>query len=172
MQVVRDPFKDSSLMWKSRFLWFQMFLHLWINVIFCPPAVKFRSSPTFFFFSFCFWQERLSESQCLYTETKRNQVVLTDLRRATQYDVQVRARTLAGYGSFSSAAVFRTLPDGKMFLFALEEKSHACNSLFCSQEFFFKILIGVFTLRSFLLWIHRLEDDVLVLSLSWINKLL
>uniref|UniRef100_A0A3Q2XAZ3 receptor protein-tyrosine kinase n=1 Tax=Hippocampus comes TaxID=109280 RepID=A0A3Q2XAZ3_HIPCM len=38
--------------------------------------------------------------------------VLTDLRRATQYEVQVRARTMAGYGSFSPAAVFRTLPDG------------------------------------------------------------
>uniref|UniRef100_A0A672GZ93 receptor protein-tyrosine kinase n=1 Tax=Salarias fasciatus TaxID=181472 RepID=A0A672GZ93_SALFA len=42
---------------------------------------------------------------------KRNQAVLTDLRRATQYEVQVRARTMAGYGSFSPAAVFRTLPD-------------------------------------------------------------
>uniref|UniRef100_A0A3Q2UGX2 receptor protein-tyrosine kinase n=1 Tax=Fundulus heteroclitus TaxID=8078 RepID=A0A3Q2UGX2_FUNHE len=44
--------------------------------------------------------------------TKRNQAVLTDLRRATQYEVQVRARTQAGYGSFSPAVVFRTLPDG------------------------------------------------------------
>uniref|UniRef100_A0A3P9LV34 receptor protein-tyrosine kinase n=1 Tax=Oryzias latipes TaxID=8090 RepID=A0A3P9LV34_ORYLA len=43
----------------------------------------------------------------------RNQVVLTDLRRATQYEVQVRARTQAGYGSFSPAAIFRTLPDGE-----------------------------------------------------------
>uniref|UniRef100_A0A3B3VNM6 receptor protein-tyrosine kinase n=1 Tax=Poecilia latipinna TaxID=48699 RepID=A0A3B3VNM6_9TELE len=33
-------------------------------------------------------------------KTKRNQAVLTDLRRATQYEVQVRARTQAGYGSF------------------------------------------------------------------------
>lgn len=44
--------------------------------------------------------------------------MLTDLRRATQYEVQVRARTMAGYGSFSPAAVFGTLPDGT---FALEE---------------------------------------------------
>uniref|UniRef100_A0A3Q3B0B6 receptor protein-tyrosine kinase n=1 Tax=Kryptolebias marmoratus TaxID=37003 RepID=A0A3Q3B0B6_KRYMA len=58
-------------------------------------------------------------------DSKKNEVVLTDLRRATQYEVQVRARTLAGYGSFSSPAAFRTLPDGNMFLFALEEKSHA-----------------------------------------------
>ncbi|KAM4727418.1 ephrin type-B receptor 4a [Anableps anableps] len=57
-------------------------------------------------------KERRSEIPCSYTETKRNQAVLTDLRRATQYEVQVRARTQAGYGSFSPAVVFRTLPDG------------------------------------------------------------
>uniref|UniRef100_A0A672H3G8 receptor protein-tyrosine kinase n=1 Tax=Salarias fasciatus TaxID=181472 RepID=A0A672H3G8_SALFA len=57
-------------------------------------------------------KDRRSEDQCHYTESKRNQAVLTDLRRATQYEVQVRARTMAGYGSFSPAAVFRTLPDG------------------------------------------------------------
>ncbi|MEQ2197098.1 hypothetical protein XENOCAPTIV_022928, partial [Xenoophorus captivus] len=62
-------------------------------------------------FSFL-WQERRSENPCSYTETSRNQAVLTDLRRATQYEVQVRARTQAGYGSFSHAVIFRTLPDG------------------------------------------------------------
>uniref|UniRef100_A0A3B4TUE2 receptor protein-tyrosine kinase n=1 Tax=Seriola dumerili TaxID=41447 RepID=A0A3B4TUE2_SERDU len=36
-----------------------------------------------------------------------NQAVLTDLRRATQYEVQVRARTMAGYGSFGPATIFR-----------------------------------------------------------------
>uniref|UniRef100_A0A667X9D7 receptor protein-tyrosine kinase n=1 Tax=Myripristis murdjan TaxID=586833 RepID=A0A667X9D7_9TELE len=51
--------------------------------------------------------------KCHYRESDRNQVVLSDLRRATQYEVQVRARTMAGYGSFSPAAIFRTLPDGK-----------------------------------------------------------
>uniref|UniRef100_A0A672LVQ9 receptor protein-tyrosine kinase n=1 Tax=Sinocyclocheilus grahami TaxID=75366 RepID=A0A672LVQ9_SINGR len=40
-----------------------------------------------------------------------NEVVLSDLRRATQYEVQVRARTLGGYGSFGQAVIFRTLPD-------------------------------------------------------------
>uniref|UniRef100_A0A667X8Y9 receptor protein-tyrosine kinase n=1 Tax=Myripristis murdjan TaxID=586833 RepID=A0A667X8Y9_9TELE len=57
-------------------------------------------------------KERRSEEQCHYRESDRNQVVLSDLRRATQYEVQVRARTMAGYGSFSPAAIFRTLPDG------------------------------------------------------------
>uniref|UniRef100_A0A8C2ZMQ8 receptor protein-tyrosine kinase n=1 Tax=Cyclopterus lumpus TaxID=8103 RepID=A0A8C2ZMQ8_CYCLU len=50
--------------------------------------------------------------RCHYSESNRNQAVLTDLRRATQYEVQVRARTMAGYGSFSPAAMFHTLPDG------------------------------------------------------------
>uniref|UniRef100_A0A3Q4BN76 receptor protein-tyrosine kinase n=1 Tax=Mola mola TaxID=94237 RepID=A0A3Q4BN76_MOLML len=58
-------------------------------------------------------KEWRSEEQCRYTESVRNQTVLTDLRRATQYEVQVRAHTAAGYGSFSPAAVFRTLPDGQ-----------------------------------------------------------
>ncbi|XP_023277249.1 ephrin type-B receptor 4 [Seriola lalandi dorsalis] len=57
-------------------------------------------------------KERRSEDQCHYTESNRNQAVLTDLRRATQYEVQVRARTMAGYGSFGPATIFRTLPDG------------------------------------------------------------
>ncbi|XP_053187981.1 ephrin type-B receptor 4a [Scomber japonicus] len=57
-------------------------------------------------------KERRSEDQCLYTESDINEAVLTDLRRATQYEVQVRVRTMAGYGSFSPAAFFRTLPDG------------------------------------------------------------
>uniref|UniRef100_A0A3Q3QX28 receptor protein-tyrosine kinase n=1 Tax=Monopterus albus TaxID=43700 RepID=A0A3Q3QX28_MONAL len=58
-------------------------------------------------------EKRRSEDQCHYTESNRNQAVLTDLRRATQYEVQVRVRTIAGYGSFSRAATFHTLPDGK-----------------------------------------------------------
>lgn len=61
-----------------------------------------------------FWQERGSEeNSCHFMESIINEVVLSDLRRATQYEVQVRARTLGGYGSFSQAVVFRTLPDGK-----------------------------------------------------------
>lgn len=58
-------------------------------------------------------KERRSEDHCHYSESNRNQAVLTDLRRATQYEVQVRVRTMAGYGSFSPTAVFRTLPDGQ-----------------------------------------------------------
>uniref|UniRef100_A0A673LH11 receptor protein-tyrosine kinase n=1 Tax=Sinocyclocheilus rhinocerous TaxID=307959 RepID=A0A673LH11_9TELE len=53
------------------------------------------------------------ENSCHFMESNINEVVLSDLRRATQYEVQVRARTLGGYGSFGQAVVFRTLPDGK-----------------------------------------------------------
>ncbi|KAJ8275469.1 hypothetical protein COCON_G00072210 [Conger conger] len=48
---------------------------------------------------------------CRYKETLSNEAVLTDLRRATEYEVQVRARTVAGYGTFSSATRVRTLPE-------------------------------------------------------------
>uniref|UniRef100_H3CXF1 receptor protein-tyrosine kinase n=1 Tax=Tetraodon nigroviridis TaxID=99883 RepID=H3CXF1_TETNG len=58
-------------------------------------------------------KERRSEDQCHHTESNRNQAVLTDLRRATPYEVQVRVHTAAGYGSFSPASVFHTLPDGE-----------------------------------------------------------
>uniref|UniRef100_A0A3B4YC25 receptor protein-tyrosine kinase n=1 Tax=Seriola lalandi dorsalis TaxID=1841481 RepID=A0A3B4YC25_SERLL len=57
-----------------------------------------------------------------------NQAVLTDLRRATQYEVQVRARTMAGYGSFGPATIFRTLPDGvKVYIdpFTYEDPNEA-----------------------------------------------
>lgn len=61
-----------------------------------------------------FLKERGSEeNSCHYMESDSNHVVLSNLRRATQYEVQVRARTFAGYGSFGQAVVFRTLPDGK-----------------------------------------------------------
>uniref|UniRef100_A0A3B4CLF6 receptor protein-tyrosine kinase n=1 Tax=Pygocentrus nattereri TaxID=42514 RepID=A0A3B4CLF6_PYGNA len=47
-----------------------------------------------------------------YISSKVNSVVLNDLSRASQYRVQVRARTRAGYGHFSNTATFSTLPDG------------------------------------------------------------
>ncbi|XP_030648206.1 ephrin type-B receptor 4a isoform X2 [Chanos chanos] len=57
-------------------------------------------------------QERgTDEPRCRFKESESAQVVLSDLRRATQYDVQVRAQTQAGYGNFGPAFSFRTLPD-------------------------------------------------------------
>ncbi|XP_067301453.1 ephrin type-B receptor 4b isoform X1 [Pseudorasbora parva] len=46
-----------------------------------------------------------------YVSSKSNSVVLSDLARASQYQVQVRARTGTGYGHFSPAATISTLPD-------------------------------------------------------------
>ncbi|XP_038587798.1 ephrin type-B receptor 4b-like isoform X4 [Micropterus salmoides] len=50
--------------------------------------------------------------QWQYVSSRSSSVVLTGLRRATQYQVQVRAHSQAGYGSFSAASSFSTLPDG------------------------------------------------------------
>ncbi|XP_026851315.2 ephrin type-B receptor 4a isoform X1 [Electrophorus electricus] len=60
---------------------------------------------------YCEKERGTEEHWCRYKESESNQVVLSDLRRATQYEVQVRARTSAGYSSFSPATSFRTLPD-------------------------------------------------------------
>uniref|UniRef100_A0A8C1VIT9 Ephrin type-A receptor 6 n=1 Tax=Cyprinus carpio TaxID=7962 RepID=A0A8C1VIT9_CYPCA len=48
---------------------------------------------------------------CSYVSSKTNSMVLNDLTRASQYQVQVRARTAAGYGHFSPATTISTLPD-------------------------------------------------------------
>nr|XP_046236706.1 ephrin type-B receptor 4b-like isoform X2 [Scatophagus argus] len=50
--------------------------------------------------------------QWQYVSSRSSSVVLTGLQRAVQYQVQVRARSQAGYGSFSTASVFNTLPEG------------------------------------------------------------
>ncbi|XP_036436648.1 ephrin type-B receptor 4a isoform X2 [Colossoma macropomum] len=60
---------------------------------------------------YCEKERGADEHWCRYKESDSNQVVLSDLRRATQYEVQVRARTQAGYSTFSPAKSFRTLPD-------------------------------------------------------------
>ncbi|XP_038132782.1 ephrin type-B receptor 4b-like isoform X2 [Cyprinodon tularosa] len=47
-----------------------------------------------------------------YLRSGAPSLVLTDLQRATRYQVQVRAQSQAGYGSFSAVSSFSTLPDG------------------------------------------------------------
>ncbi|XP_034412624.1 ephrin type-B receptor 4b isoform X3 [Cyclopterus lumpus] len=49
--------------------------------------------------------------QWQYVSSRSSSVVVTGLQRAGRYRVQVRARSQAGYGSFSSEASFNTLPD-------------------------------------------------------------
>uniref|UniRef100_A0A8C9VQD8 receptor protein-tyrosine kinase n=1 Tax=Scleropages formosus TaxID=113540 RepID=A0A8C9VQD8_SCLFO len=60
---------------------------------------------------YCEKEKRNEEDAWHYKESDSAQVVLTDLRRSTQYEVQVRARTMAGYGNFSPAMSFHTLPN-------------------------------------------------------------
>ncbi|XP_051800421.1 ephrin type-B receptor 4b-like [Acanthochromis polyacanthus] len=51
--------------------------------------------------------------QWQYVSSRSPSVVLTELQRATWYQVQVRARSQTGYGAFSTASSFNTLPDGE-----------------------------------------------------------
>uniref|UniRef100_A0A4W6F2T9 receptor protein-tyrosine kinase n=1 Tax=Lates calcarifer TaxID=8187 RepID=A0A4W6F2T9_LATCA len=50
--------------------------------------------------------------QWQYVSTRSSSLVLTGLQRASRYQVQVRARSQAGYGSFSAVSSFNTHPDG------------------------------------------------------------
>uniref|UniRef100_A0A667ZYS4 receptor protein-tyrosine kinase n=1 Tax=Myripristis murdjan TaxID=586833 RepID=A0A667ZYS4_9TELE len=54
--------------------------------------------------------------QWQYLTSSSSSVVLSGLQRAARYQVQVRARSQAGYGSFSPASSFHTLPDGHSHL--------------------------------------------------------
>lgn len=50
--------------------------------------------------------------QWQYVSSRSSSAVLSGLQRGVEYQVQVRARSQAGYGSFSAASGFNTLPDG------------------------------------------------------------
>lgn len=50
--------------------------------------------------------------QWQYVSSKSSSVVVSGLQRAVQYQVQVRARSQLGYGTFSPVSSFNTLPDG------------------------------------------------------------
>uniref|UniRef100_A0AAQ4RW70 receptor protein-tyrosine kinase n=1 Tax=Gasterosteus aculeatus aculeatus TaxID=481459 RepID=A0AAQ4RW70_GASAC len=51
--------------------------------------------------------------QWQYVSSRSSSVVVTGLRRAARYRVQVRGRSQAGYGSFSPESSFSTLPEGE-----------------------------------------------------------
>lgn len=60
------------------------------------------------------WLQHGSEAgQWRYVSTRSSSVVLTGLQPAAQYQVQVRARSQAGYGSFSALNNVGTKPDGR-----------------------------------------------------------
>ncbi|XP_029381647.1 ephrin type-B receptor 4-like isoform X2 [Echeneis naucrates] len=50
--------------------------------------------------------------QWQYVSSRSSSLVLMGLRRAVPYQVQVRARSQAGYGSFGAMSVFNTQPNG------------------------------------------------------------
>lgn len=62
-------------------------------------------------------------------QSKTPGVVLEGLRPGSGYVVQVRARTVAGYGAYSKDMLFQTLTDGKCVVFFL----FACFSLGWSE---------------------------------------
>ncbi|XP_066578335.1 ephrin type-B receptor 4b isoform X2 [Amia ocellicauda] len=53
-------------------------------------------------------KERGERDSVQFVQSRGSSVVLSDLRRGGEYVVQVRARTMAGYGSFSQPMAFRT----------------------------------------------------------------
>lgn len=63
--------------------------------------------------------------QWQYVSSRSASVVLTGLQRAAPYQVQVRARSQAGYGSFSATTTFSTLPDGT-------DQNHRPNGSCCT----------------------------------------
>ena len=58
-------------------------------------------------------QQGPGQGQWRYLSAVSSSVDVSGLQRGTQYQVQVRARTMAGYGNFSPASSFHTLPDGE-----------------------------------------------------------
>lgn len=57
-------------------------------------------------------QSQMSQNSSV-VQSKTPSVVLEGLRPGTGYVVQVRARTVAGYGAYSKDMLFQTLTDGK-----------------------------------------------------------
>lgn len=60
----------------------------------------------------CCLQDAEEAGEWQYVLSKSSSLVLNGLQRATRYRLQVRARSQAGYGSFSTESSFSTLPDG------------------------------------------------------------
>ncbi|XP_041728730.2 ephrin type-B receptor 4b-like isoform X2 [Coregonus clupeaformis] len=56
-------------------------------------------------------QDGPDSGQWQYVTSVVSSVVVSNLQRSTSYQVQVRARTMAGYSNFSPASTFTTLPD-------------------------------------------------------------
>lgn len=73
------------------------------------------------------WQE-LSEVNSTQVRSQTNTARVDGLRPGTMYVMQVRARTVAGFGKYSSKMCFQTLTDGT------NPHANACACLCVSCE--------------------------------------
>ncbi|MGH0178470.1 UNVERIFIED_CONTAM: hypothetical protein FKN15_077468 [Acipenser sinensis] len=60
-----------------------------------------------------YFEKDQGEVGAVHLKSNTNSIIINELKRGTIYVVKVRARTMAGYGSFSQDISFRTQPDGK-----------------------------------------------------------
>ncbi|XP_039602996.1 ephrin type-B receptor 4a-like isoform X1 [Polypterus senegalus] len=70
-----------------------------------------RPSYTILDYEVKYYEKDQGEAGALYVKTTESMVVHNDLKPGTVYMVQVRARTEAGYGSFSKSVAFSTEPE-------------------------------------------------------------
>ncbi|MGH0182400.1 UNVERIFIED_CONTAM: hypothetical protein FKN15_009294 [Acipenser sinensis] len=59
-----------------------------------------------------YFEKDQGEVGAVHLKSNTNSIIINELKRGTIYVVKVRARTMAGYGSFSQDISFRTQPDG------------------------------------------------------------
>lgn len=87
-----------------------VFLTLWFNTF---PLTRFcKSSLTWTPCVYCSFQDH-AEINSTILRSQTNTARVEGLRPGTVYVVQVRARTVAGFGKYSSKMCFQTLTDGK-----------------------------------------------------------
>ncbi|KAG2468456.1 EPHB1 protein, partial [Polypterus senegalus] len=87
-----------------------------------------RPSYTILDYEVKYYEKDQGEAGALYVKTTESMVVHNDLKPGTVYMVQVRARTEAGYGSFSKSVAFSTEPEGtKVYIdpFTYEDPNEA-----------------------------------------------
>ncbi|KAK6466473.1 ephrin type-B receptor 4a [Huso huso] len=58
-----------------------------------------------------YFEKDQGEVGAIHLKSNTNSIIINELKRGTIYVVKVRARTMAGYGSFSQDISFRTQPD-------------------------------------------------------------
>uniref|UniRef100_W5KAE2 receptor protein-tyrosine kinase n=1 Tax=Astyanax mexicanus TaxID=7994 RepID=W5KAE2_ASTMX len=69
-----------------------------------------------------YYEKDLTEANSTILRSQTNTARVDSLRTGTMYVVQVRARTVAGFGKYSSKMCFQTLTDGKTYRSELREQ--------------------------------------------------